>query len=732
VPKRDSGIKDRPPSQHFFNLTRPNDHDNLAGQSSVSPGFFSALVESSAASAFPLQAGFHAQYFIHLGSSMSGRYKFSSDILRSTIVILVVILFASVLCPAQGFPPISQDELKMTGEPQAPGAPAIILFREVDRDDNGLTTHEDDYTRIKILTEEGRQYGNVEIAFNKANEDVVNIRARTIHPDGSSLDFDGKVFEKLIEKAQGFKYLAKTFTLPDIQVGSIIEYRFTYDFKEHTLFESHWVVSSNLFTKSARFSLKPYVPRFNSPWNLRWSWQGLPSGVAPNQGPDHVVRMEVQNIPAFQVEDFMPPANELKARVDFIYEDEYFDREPDEYWRHVDKKRNEALESFVGKHKAMEEAVAQIVSPSDPPEVKLRKIYDRVQQIRNTTYEVHKSAQELKRDNEKPAENVEEVWKRGYGTGVQITWLYLGLVRAAGFEAYGVWASSRRNYFFTPKTMENRKLNANLVLVKLNGKDLYFDPGAAFTPFGMLTWSETGTPGLCLDKNGGTWVTTTLPKSSESVMEHNAKLKLDENGTLQGKVTATYTGLEAMYHRLDVRNADDVSRKRFLETRLKHQIPMPSEVELTNQPDWSNPETPLVAEYSVSIPGWASNAGKRTIVPATVFTAVEKRLFEHAERVHPIYIEYPYQKLDDVTIELPTGWQVSSVPSPQTLDGHIVTYNLKVESDHATLHLTRKLDWDFLLLEQKYYASLRNFFQTVRTDDDQQILLQPLAATAGN
>ena len=46
----------------------------------------------------------------------------------------------------------------MTSEPLAPGAPAIILYRQVDRDDNGRTSHEDDYIRIKILTEEGRKY----------------------------------------------------------------------------------------------------------------------------------------------------------------------------------------------------------------------------------------------------------------------------------------------------------------------------------------------------------------------------------------------------------------------------------------------------------------------------------------------------------------------------------------------------------------------------------------------
>jgi hypothetical protein len=46
------------------------------------------------------------------------------------------------------------------------------------------------------------------------------------------------------------------------------------------------------------------------------------------------------------------------------------------------------------------------------------------------------------------------------------------------------------------------------------------------------------------------------------------------------------------------------------------------------------------------------------------------------------------------------------------------------------LHLTRKLIVDMMFLEAKYYSPLRNFFQFVRTGDEQQIVLQPGAATA--
>jgi len=630
-----------------------------------------------------------------------------------------------------GFQSVSPDELKMTSEPVVPGAPAIILYRQVDRDDNIRTPHEDNYFRIKILTEEGRKHADIEIPFVKGREDVVNVRARTIKPDGSIVKFDGKVFEKELVKGRGLKVLAKTFTLSDVQVGGIIEYFYRVDLEEYYLFESHWLLSNELFTKKAQFSLKPSTGTHNA-YTLRWSWHALPPGAEAKQGADHIIRMEANNIPAFQTEDYMPPPNELKSRVDFIYEEGLPEKEQDSFWKRVGKERNGQLESFIGKRKAMEEAVAQIVSPNDSQDVKLRKIYDRVQQIRNKSYELRKTEQEENRAKEKPVENVEELWKRGYGNGQQLTWLFLGLVRAAGFEAYGCWVSGRNEYFFTPATTQSTKLNANVVLVKLNGKHLYFDPGGAFTPFGLLEWPETGVPGLRLDKDGGSWIRTTLPEASESRIERTGKLKLTDTGDLEGKITVTYIGLEAMYHRVEERNADEVARKKFLEGRVTSQIAVPAEAELTNKPDWTSSETPLVAEFNLKIPGWASNAGKRVVIPAAIFTGGEKGTFEHANRVYPIYFEYPHEKAEDVTIELPPGWQVSSVPPPQDLNGKVIVYSLKVEPSAGTLRLTRKLTIDILLLEQKYYASLRSFFQTVRTSDGAQVVVQPGEIHASN
>jgi hypothetical protein len=163
---------------------------------------------------------------------------------QSIGLLVVSLLYSASSFASVQFQPVSQEELKMTSEPNAPGAPAVILYREVYRDDCGITCHstsvglmsadrfEHNYFRIKILTEAGRKYGDIEIPLSDGVGNIANINARTIRPDGSIINFSGQVFQKTIVKAKGYKYVAKTFTMPDVQVGSIIEYYYTINFNK--------------------------------------------------------------------------------------------------------------------------------------------------------------------------------------------------------------------------------------------------------------------------------------------------------------------------------------------------------------------------------------------------------------------------------------------------------------------------------------------------------------------
>ncbi len=647
----------------------------------------------------------------------------------AALLLAASVCYARPVSAGDEWQPVSQEELKMASEARAPGAAAIILYRQVDRDDSTRPLHEYNYVRLKIFTEEGRKYADVRIPFLEGNEKIYNIKARTIHPDGTIVDFNGQIFEKVIVKARGYKYLTKTFTLSDVQTGSIIEYQYKADLRLGYLHNSHWVLSQDLFTKHARFSLKRYPQLFA----LQWTWpNGLPEDSTIPVKEGDTIRLDSRNIPAFEVEDDMPPEDTMRFKVDFIYADPSLLGDPQNFWKKLGVRWNEQVEAFIGKRQAMEEAVAQIVSPGDAPEMKLRKIYARVQQIWNTSYEQEKTAQEQKRAKEKVIKNVEDLWKQGRGDWVQITWAFLALVRAAGFDAYPVWVAPRNETFFNPKYLKASDMNANVVLVKLNANDLYFGPGTIFTSYGLLPWGETGVQGLKLDKDGGTWVNTPVLESSVSQIERRADLKINPEGTLEGKLTVTYSGIEAAWRRFVERDEDESQRRKFLEDEISESVPTAIEIELTNKPDWTSSVPTFVAQFNLKVPNWISGAGRKALLPVGLFSVPEKHTCEHAKRVHPLYFSWKYQKVDDIRIELPAGWQVNNLPQPQNSQSKFAGYRLNVENDKGAVHVGRILRSDVILLEASEYETLRSFYQAVRTGDEQQIVLQPGGVVAGN
>jgi hypothetical protein len=652
--------------------------------------------------------------------------------LRRTVLFIVVVVVCVALCPkkrivADEWLPIDPAELKMTSEPKAPGAPAIYLYRQVDRKEAGRTAHtEFNYVRIKILTEEGRKYANVEIAYPKHVTGISNIRGRTIHPDGSIAVFDGKTFDTTVVKSKTEKYLAKTFTLPDVQVGSIIEYHYNIDMEDYWLFQSHWIVAEDLFTRKAVFSLKPYER-----WPVQWNWPaGLPVGTdPPKSGPDGIIRMASVDVPAFHKEDHMPPEHELRFRVDFIYNEDGFEENPDRFWKKYGKKQFDETEKFMDKRKAMEQAVSGIISSSDSADAKLRKIYARCQQITNLSYV---PSGELIKYEKIKLNNVEDVWKNGVGYGRDINLLFLALVRAAGFEAYYVRLSGRSEYFFNQKRMNTAELDADTTLVKSEGKDLYLDPATKLAPFGELPWEETGVTGLRLDKEGGKWINTVVPESSSCKIVRKADLKLNDEGGLGGTVRVTYTGLEALRKRRSEIFTDDTQKKSDLEEELKDIIPVTAEVKLTNKPDWNSSDDAFVAEYEINVPGWASSAGKRALVPMGLFSGAQRHIFEHADRTYPIYFSFPFETEDHAKITLPPGWKIDSLPKETHIDAKAADYLMHVDGKDNVLEVTRTLRNDLLLLQTSYYQSIRAFYQQVRTGDETQAVLLPGANRAAN
>jgi hypothetical protein len=640
---------------------------------------------------------------------------------RYALYALLLWVATSTIIPvhASDWLPVTPEELQLTREPKAPGAAAIYLYRQVDRDDN--LSQEFYYERVKILREDGVKYADVEIPYTKGSERIRSIEARTIRPDGSIVRFEGTIYDRAVVAGRGVKLMSKTFTLPEVGVGSIIEYRYWRNQDAGYVFDSHWILSQELFTQHARFSLVP-----SNYYALRWSWpRGMPEGTASPAKQKGRIQLETHDVPAFVTEELMPPENQLKYRVDFVYFDQSaVSEEPVKFWKAIDKDQFHRVEKFTDRRKAMEHAVAEIVQPGDSPETKLRKLYTRVQRLRNTSYEPPQTEEEFKRTHPGgELHNVEDVLTRGWGSAGQLNQLFTALASAAGLQASLVLVPTRNEYFFERAFMNERQLNSNVVTVNTGGKDWFLDPGVPFTPFGLLPWYETAVEGLQLNSDGGKWVTIPLPPTEDARVERQAQLKMDANGTLSGSLTIRYTGLEGAWRRLEERNEDDTERKKFLEEQVQAMVPSGIDVKLTNTPDWSSWDEPLVAQFDLKVPGWVAAAGQRALLKVGLFAAADDRTFAHQSRTQPIYFNFPFQYRDDFSVELPGGKHIKSLPKARNVDKKFYSYDLTTEEKDGQLHVKRAIAMRLLLVDAKFYGELRDFFQMIRTADEEQVVI---------
>src|SRR5438309_12109047 len=95
----------------------------------------------------------------------------------------VSLLAVAPLRAADVFTPPQPSELALKDVSFAPGASAVVLDWTIERDDD--RNFENQHVRIKVLSEEGKKFANVEIPYWRNSTSVRKIQARTIQPDGT-------------------------------------------------------------------------------------------------------------------------------------------------------------------------------------------------------------------------------------------------------------------------------------------------------------------------------------------------------------------------------------------------------------------------------------------------------------------------------------------------------------------------------------------------------------------
>lgn len=640
------------------------------------------------------------------------------------------------------------EELSMMADPAAPGAAAVILNMDENDDDN--LKMQEIYVRKKILTEAAKKDADVEIGYQKRTYSIGAVAGRTIHSDGTIVPFSAKPFDKLIVKGQGMQYQAKVFSLPDVQVGSIIEYRYSIRYQDTYSIPPAWYLQGRYFIHKAHFRFTPLVLKEGevvldshqrSSNGLAWV-SILPPGVEvkfvaiPGSksltlqgGLKDYYELNASNIKAIAHEDFQPPIEGLSFRV--LFYNRFYDT-PDQFWKGEGKNWSKTADHFIGPGSGVVQAVAQLTAPADTPEQKLHKLYNAVMTVENTDFTREHSKEEEKAAGVDIIKSADDVWQRKRGNSDQIAMLFVGMARAAGMQAYLMVVTNRDNNIFEKELPSLDQLNDDVVIVELDGKDRFFDPGSRYCTFGQLNWKHSSTGGLRQVAGGTALAQSAFSPYKDSLEEWAARLQMDNAGSVTGLVQMRYTGSSALTWRQAILKGDLTEETKNLEDSVKEKMPGGLSVKMKRLVAEKDPDQPLMVQFDVS-GQIATSTSKRLFSPGQLFQAGSKPVLTSATRENPVYFSYPYYEVDDVQITLPPGLSVESMPKPEKeLMQKRAAYSVISGMKGTATSIVRTFITTEFIYPVTDYPDLRAFYGKVSAGDQEQLVLRSDGGISGN
>jgi hypothetical protein len=652
---------------------------------------------------------------------------------------------------SDGFVKPTAEELAMKSLPGYPDAPAVVLYREeIAKDDLHVVLH---YDRIKILTEEGKKYANVQLSYVTLldagadhfydDKSVGDIMGRTIHADGTVIPFTGKPYLKVLEKDKEAKLQSKVFTLPDVEVGSIIEYRYATRNDDHAFEAPDWYIQGDLYLKQAHYMWYPTAKELVNEkqqfiQTITW-FPLLPEGaqvqrhdiprttISPSEANQYF-ELTVKDIAPQPREEHMPPIDSYSYRVLFNFTAEHTAAE---WWKEQGKDWSKRADSFAAPNSDLRAATETVVAGAATDDERLKNIYAAVMALENTRYTRERDQREDKAEGER-IKTASDVLSHKRGTPYQLTELFVGMARAAGFKAYLMRVPDRGDHLFTPSWLNMGQLNDMVAIVNVGGKEMFFDPGWRYVSYGHLAWEHTLVRGLRETDNGTDFSQTVGESYRENRTARVADLQMDAQGRITGKITVTYAGSAAVSWRHRSLSGDEESLHHALQRSLEDEIPKSLDIKMAGVKNLEDYEKPLEISYTVS-GTLGTPTGKRLLLPMDLFTAATPATFPHEKREQAVYFPYPQLVQDAERIKYPQGMTPEGVPPAEKFKYQDVeAYNVSVSVDATSFTTHRDRVQAETIVPVKDYASLRQYYSQFESKDKESVVLKvDAAAVAG-
>jgi len=498
---------------------------------------------------------------------------------------------------------VQEEELLMKQYSKDKGAEAIVLYDKAKsyffRMENTFDVVFERKTRIKILTEAGTKWAEIEIPFyqeGKIYERIYDVKAYTYNLENGEivkkkLDLSNTYTEKLNKY-----WKVKKIALPNVKVGSVIEYK--YRINSQYLFnlrdwEFQWkipVLYSEYEVKMIPFYEYTFLLQGANKFDSHLSYvdSGLERQFGSMTFQDVVNKFIMRNVPAFKSEDFITSINDYIIKLDFqlskIIYPNGVTKDVMTTWEKLIKEfsKNKRFGKYVKKTK---KRTSKVLGE------KIKMLKTDIEKF-DFVLDYVKSNYKWNGVNEKYAsKSPKKLIKDKIGNSADINLFAIGLLNGVGIKAYPIILSTRENGKIKRKYPFSKFFNYVLIYVNVNGENILSDATEMYLLNNRIPPKCINDSGLIIDKEKVEW--TSLKGNSPSEVSTKIKIEFDKDSLFKAYISKYSTEYDALYFRKHYFNNAELIRKEL--TSEKYTI-LDSSIIVLNQ---NSIKSPYILKYEI-------------------------------------------------------------------------------------------------------------------------------------
>ncbi|MEI6408383.1 MAG: DUF3857 domain-containing protein [Bacteroidota bacterium] len=581
--------------------------------------------------------------------------------------------------------------------------------------------------RIKVFDVSAFNQGNLRIFYraNKEEEKMTDLDIQVVSPSGrvEKVKSDNVFTETVTDK-----WLAKKIFIPNLQKGSIIEYR--YELRSADVFSLYeWYFQEEIpirwseLTVSTPSDVK-YVHVIRTPETMEVKDSTYDKLVwhEAEQLNYNFTKYTLADIPAFKPEPYTAAPDDYRAQIQFqikrISTAFLIDGNILTDWDGLTLflTQNSIFGRFYLDSLAsnqLEKAFRPLLSPGDSGTVIAEKALRFIS--KNIKWDESFSLF--------PASTPNEVFKQKAGSSAQVNMSLTALLRRVGVKSYPVLVSTRSNGLVVQEFPVLKQFNSVLAYVptdSLNG--ILLDATSPYHSLNELQPEHCNGVGRIVRIKGTKWVPLVARELSETWY---GNLQMNEDGDLSGNFSLSAAGALAADWRTTLEHEKEVD---FLKKTFSAQLAdiQFDSIKINRVQEL---DKPIVAQFKCRITG-AANAVNDYIYfkPILDFVFLENP-FKSASRAYPVNFPCPTKGNYVLSLQLPPGYHVEELPADATIS---LPENAGKLSFSCTRHGENSLQIIFKMQLQKLnfgpdeYVGLQQFFHLATDKIQSQIVLKKL------